>query len=85
MYVIRHQRPFYYLAFLLFRQLPQYLAEMFSDRSKYHFLPSLRDKDNVIFAIPLRMAKTLVLFHLITLTLDRVRRIRPAGALGQTL
>lgn len=85
MHVIRHQVPFYYLTFFLFRQLPQYLAEMFADRSKYHLLPPLRDKDNVIFAIPLRMTKTLILFHLILLTLDRVRRIRLTVALGQTL
>jgi hypothetical protein len=62
MYVIRHQMAFHYLTLLLFRQLAQYLAKMLSDRSKYHFLLPLRDKYNVIFAIPFRMTKTLVLF-----------------------
>ena len=65
MHVIRHQMPFHNLAFLLCRQLAQYPAKMLTDRSKYHLLSSLRDKYHVIFAIPFRMTKTLVLFHLI--------------------
>src|ERR1035437_3545066 len=84
MHVIRHQMAFYNLAFLLHRQLAKYLAKMLSDRTKNHLLPPLRYKYHVIFAVPFRMIKTLVLFHLILLTFDRVRRIRLTAALGQT-
>ena len=84
MHVIQHQMTFHNLTFLLFRQLPQYLTKMLADRSKYHFLTPLRNKYHMIFAIPFRMTKTLVLFHLILLTFDRVRRIRLTVALGQT-
>lgn len=84
MHVIQHQMPFHNLTFLLFRQLAQCLAKMLADRSKYHFLAPLRYKHHMIFAIPFRTTKTLVLFHLIPLTFDRVRRIRLTVALGQT-
>jgi len=85
MNAIGHQMPFHDLTLLLFRQLAQYLPKILSNRSKYHFLSPLRYKDNVIFAIPFRMKKTLVFFHLILLTFDRVRRIRLTVARGQTL
>ena len=84
MHVIQHQMPFHNLTFLLLRQLAQCLAKMLADRSKYHFLAPLRYKYHMIFAIPFRMTETLVLFHLILLTFDRVRRIRLTVALGQT-
>ena len=84
MHMIQHQMPFHNLTFLLCLQLAQYLSKMLADRPKYHFLSPLWYKYHVIFAVPFRMAKTLVFFHLILLTFDRVRRIRLTVALGQT-
>jgi len=62
-HVIRHQVPFYYFRFFVLRQFPEYLSQVPSQTSKDRFLPSLRDKYHMVFAIPPRMRKTLVLPH----------------------
>ena len=85
MHMIQHQVAFHNLTFLLFRQLVEYFSKMLSDRSENHLLASLGYKYHVIFAIPLRMTKTLVLSHLILLTFSQVSRIRQTVAHGQTL
>ena len=85
MHMIRFQMSFYYLAFFLFRNLGVQYTKVFTYRTKYHLLSSLRNKHYMIFAIPLRMTKTLVFFHLILLTLGQVRRIRETVSHGQTL
>ncbi len=63
MNVIRHQVPFNNLTTLLLRQVVKYLTQMLAQLTKHHFSPSLRDKDNVVFAIPSRVTQTLVLSH----------------------
>ena len=83
-HMILLQMPFYYLAFLLFRYFMEQRTKVFAYRPKYHLFSPLRNKHHMIFAIPLRMTKTLVLFHLTLLTFDQVSRVRLTVALGQT-
>ena len=73
--VIGHQMPLQYLAFLLLRQLMQQDSQVLAHRSKYRLLSPFRNKHHVIFAIPMRMRQTLILFHPILLFLGRNRSI----------
>jgi hypothetical protein len=43
-------------AFFLFGQLSEHLAEMPAQVSIQHFVPTFRDNNNVILALPLRVA-----------------------------
>lgn len=53
-HVDSHQTPFYYLSFLVLRQLPEYFSKVLTQHSEYPLLPFLRYK-YVILTVPSRM------------------------------
>ena len=48
--------PFYYLRFLVLRQLPKYLSKMLAQHSEYSLLVLLLDKYYVALTVPSRVA-----------------------------
>lgn len=87
-YVIRHQVPFYNFRRFVPGQLPEYLSKVPSQTAKNRLLPSLRDEYHVVFAIPPRMRKTLVLLTWISPSLlveSRESKIPVDRRIGQTL
>jgi hypothetical protein len=54
--MVRHQMAFLDLAFTLLRQIAEYFAQMLAKGFVKHLPAALRDKHNVILAIPFRMA-----------------------------
>jgi hypothetical protein len=55
-HMVRHQMAFLDLAFTLLGQIAEYLAQMLAEGFVKHLPAALRDKHNVILAIPFRMA-----------------------------
>jgi hypothetical protein len=55
-HVIWHQVPFDYPAFSLRRKLPKHLTQMRSQLRIPHLAPAFRHEDDVVFAVPRRMA-----------------------------
>src|SRR5262249_9571712 len=60
MHMIQHQMAFNDLALFLFRQFMKDLAEMFTNLPIQHLAAIFGDKNNMVFAIPLRMGQALV-------------------------
>ena len=55
-HIVRHQMPFLDLAFTLLRQIAEDLTQMLAKGLVEHLPAALRDKHNLILAIPFRMA-----------------------------
>ncbi|SFM79974.1 hypothetical protein SAMN05421863_105424, partial [Nitrosomonas communis] len=49
----------------------------------YHFLPSFRNKYDMVLTVPCRMGQTLIISHLILLALDQAKRITVTVSHGQ--
>src|SRR5215510_196985 len=60
MHMIQHQMSFNELALFLLRQFMEDLAEMFTNLPIQHLAAIFGDKNNMVFAIPLRMGQALV-------------------------
>ena len=60
MHMIWHQMTFNDLALFLLRQFMEDLAEMFTNLPIQHLAAIFGDKNNMVFAIPLRMGQALV-------------------------
>jgi len=61
LHMIRHQKPFHYRRFAVTRQFPKHLMQLPPQRSKQILLAAVSNKYTMVFAIPPRMRKTLVL------------------------
>src|SRR5208283_3409681 len=69
MHMIDHQVPLPNLAFLLARQLSQYTAQVLTQRAVKRLAPVFRDEHHMVFAFPLRMVKTFIFVHFLSLLL----------------
>jgi hypothetical protein len=54
--MVRQQMAFLDLAFTLLRQIAEHLCQMLAEGFVKHLPAALRDKNNVILAIPFRVA-----------------------------
>lgn len=61
--VVGHDMAFLNFALFLFRQSMEQLAQLTTNHSEERFPSIFRDEYDMVFALPLRVAQTLVIFH----------------------